>query len=344
MPFSLITNSRSFEKGHMEEPEGAMEMEFDTNTVVIQVIGVGGGGNNTVNRMIEHGVQGVEFIAINTDMQAIKLSKAETKMQIGATLTKGLGAGANPEIGKKAVEESKDMLKKKMKGADMVIVTAGMGGGTGTGAAPAIAEIARELGILTIGVVTYPFTFEGRNRAAQAEVGIASMKKVVDTLIVIPNDRLLDMINKNTPMVEAFREADHVLRQTIQGISDVITVPGLINVDFADVKTIMSNKGSALIGIGRATGENRAAEAAQKAISSPLFGNGTSINEAQGVLMKLTGGRNVSLNEVQEAANIIASVGDNESNIIIGSVINENLQDEIIITVIATGFNDGKGR
>jgi cell division protein FtsZ len=319
-----------------------MEMEFDTNTVVIQVIGVGGGGNNTVNRMIEHGTQGVEFIAVNTDMQAIQLSQAETKMQIGATLTKGLGAGADPEIGKKAAEESKKMLQRKMKGADMVIVTAGMGGGTGTGAAPVIAKIARELSILTIGVITYPFTFEGRKRAGQAEVGIASMKKAVDTLIVIPNDRLLEMIDKNTPMLEAFHEADHVLRQTIQGISDVITIPGLINVDFADVKTIMSNKGSALVGIGSATGKNRATEAAKKAISSPLLGTGTSIDEAQGVLMKLTGGTNLSLYEVQEAANIIASVGSNESNMIFGSVINENLQDEIIITVIATGFNDWK--
>lgn len=317
-----------------------MEMEFDTNTVAIQVIGVGGGGNNTVNRMIEHGTQGVEFIAVNTDMQAINLSQAETAMQIGAILTKGLGAGANPDIGKKAVEESKEALQRKMEGADMVIVTAGMGGGTGTGAAPAIAELARELGILTIGVVTYPFTFEGRKRAVQAEVGVASMKKAVDTLIVIPNDRLLGMINKHTPMLEAFHEADHVLRQTIQGISDIITVPGLVNVDFADVKTIMSNKGSALIGIGSAKGENRAVEAAKKAISSPLLGNETSIYEAQGVLMKLSGGTNVSLFEVQEAANIIASLGDNKSDIIIGSVIDETLQDEIVITVIATGIND----
>lgn len=319
-----------------------MEMEFDTSLVTIKVIGVGGGGNNTVNRMIEHGTQGVEFIAVNTDMQAIKLSQAETKIQIGTTLTKGLGAGANPKIGEKAVDESNETLRTKMKGADMVIVTAGMGGGTGTGAAPAIAEIAHELGILTVGIVTYPFTFEGRQRTTRAEIGIDSLKKAVDTLIVIPNDRLLGMIDKNTPMLEAFREADHVLRQTIQGISDIITVPGLINVDFADVKTIMSNKGSALIGIGSATGENRAAEAAKKAISSPLFGAETFINEAQGVLMKITGGTNLSLYEVQEAANIIASDGGNETNMIIGSVINENLRDEIIITVIATGFNDWK--
>lgn len=313
-------------------------MEFDTSTVVIQVIGVGGGGNNTVNRMIEHGTKGVEFIAVNTDVQAIKLSQAETKIQIGTTLTKGLGAGANPKIGKMAAEESHETLRRKIKGADMVIVTAGMGGGTGTGAAPVIAEIARELGILTVGIVTYPFTFEGRQRTTQAEVGIASMKEAVDTLIVIPNDRLLGMIDKSTPMLEAFHVADHVLRQTIEGISDIITVPGLINVDFADVKTIMSSKGSALIGIGSATGENRAAEAAKKVISSPLFGAETPISEAQGVLMKLTGGTNLSLYDVQEAANIIASVGGDKSNMIIGAVIDESLQDEIIITVIATGF------
>ncbi len=317
-----------------------MKMEFGTNPVVIQVIGVGGGGNNTVNRMIEHETKGVEFIAVNTDVQAINLSNAETKMQIGTLLTKGLGAGANPVIGKKAVEESKESLRKKIKKADMVIVTAGMGGGTGTGAAPAIAEIARELGILTIGVVTSPFTFEGRQRKTRAKEGIASLKKAVDTLIVIPNDRLLETIDKNAPILEVFREADNVLHQTIQGISDVITGSGLINVDFADVKTIMSNKGSALIGIGCATGQNRAAVAARKAISSPLLGTGTNLINAQGVLMKLTGGTNLSLYEVQEAATIIASVGGDESNMIFGSVINENLHDEIIITVIATGFSD----
>ncbi|GIN69558.1 cell division protein FtsZ [Bacillus sp. J14TS2] len=317
-------------------------MKFDTNTVVIKVIGVGGGGNNTVNRMIEYGVQGVEFIAVNTDAQAIRLSQAESKMQIGTTLTKGLGAGANPEIGKKAVKESKEKLQRIIKGADMIIVTAGMGGGTGTGAAPAIAEIAREFGILTIGVVTYPFTFEGRKRAIQAEVGIATMKKAVDSLIVIPNDRLLEIIHKNTPMIEAFREADHVLRQSIQGITDLITVPGLINVDFADIKTIMSNKGSALIGLGSATGKDRAIEATKKAISSPLLG--TSLDGARGLLMKLTGGTNLSLYEIQEAANIITSKTNNELNMIFGSSINEDLQDEVIITVIATGFNDPKDR
>ncbi|MED1441656.1 cell division protein FtsZ [Aeribacillus composti] len=316
-------------------------LEFDTNIdgfATIKVIGVGGGGNNAVNRMIEHGVQGVEFIAVNTDAQALNLSKAETKMQIGAKLTRGLGAGANPEVGKKAAEENKEQIEEAVKGADMVFVTAGMGGGTGTGAAPVIAQIAKDLGALTVGVVTRPFTFEGRKRAMQAAGGIAAMKEAVDTLIVIPNDRLLEIVDKNTPMLEAFREADNVLRQGVQGISDLIAVPGLINLDFADVKTIMSNKGSALMGIGVATGENRAAEAAKKAISSPLLE--TSIDGAQGVLMNITGGTNLSLYEVQEAADIVASASDQDVNMIFGSVINEDLKDEIIVTVIATGFRE----
>ncbi|MFC4183100.1 cell division protein FtsZ [Saccharococcus thermophilus] len=316
-------------------------LEFDTTIdqmATIKVIGVGGGGNNAVNRMIEHGVQGVEFIAVNTDAQALNLSKAPTKLQIGAKLTRGLGAGANPEVGKKAAEESKEQIEEALKGADMVFVTAGMGGGTGTGAAPVIAQIARELGALTVGVVTRPFTFEGRKRATQAASGIAAMKEAVDTLIVIPNDRLLEIVDKNTPMLEAFREADNVLRQGVQGISDLIAVPGLINLDFADVKTIMSKKGSALMGIGIASGENRAAEAAKKAISSPLLE--TSIDGAQGVLMNITGGTNLSLYEVQEAADIVASAADQDVNMIFGSVINENLKDEIIVTVIATGFNE----
>ncbi|HZG61177.1 MAG TPA: cell division protein FtsZ [Anoxybacillus sp.] len=316
-------------------------LEFDTTVdqmATIKVIGVGGGGNNAVNRMIEHGVQGVEFIAVNTDAQALNLSKAPTKLQIGAKLTRGLGAGANPEVGKKAAEESKEQIEEVLKGADMVFVTAGMGGGTGTGAAPVIAQIARDLGALTVGVVTRPFTFEGRKRATQAAGGIAAMKEAVDTLIVIPNDRLLEIVDKNTPMLEAFREADNVLRQGVQGISDLIAVPGLINLDFADVKTIMSNKGSALMGIGIASGENRAAEAAKKAISSPLLE--TSIDGAQGVLMNITGGTNLSLYEVQEAADIVASASDPEVNMIFGSVINENLKDEIVVTVIATGFRE----
>ncbi|WP_141431277.1 cell division protein FtsZ [Bacillus sp. 03113] len=316
-------------------------LEFDTNLdtlATIKVIGVGGGGNNAVNRMIEHGVQGVDFIAVNTDAQALNLSKAEIKMQIGAKLTRGLGAGANPEVGKKAAEESKEQIEEALKGADMVFVTAGMGGGTGTGAAPVIAQIARDLGALTVGVITRPFTFEGRKRATQAAGGIASMKEAVDTLIVIPNDRLLEIVDKSTPMLEAFREADNVLRQGVQGISDLIATPGLINLDFADVKTIMSNKGSALMGIGVAAGENRAAEAAKKAVSSPLLE--TSIDGAQGVLMNITGGSNLSLYEVQEAADIVASASDHDVNMIFGSVINESLNDEIIVTVIATGFKE----
>lgn len=316
-------------------------LEFDTNVdelAVIKVIGVGGGGNNAVNRMIEHGVQGVDFIAVNTDSQALNLSKAEVRLQIGAKLTRGLGAGANPEVGKKAAEESREQLEEVLRGADMVFVTAGMGGGTGTGAAPVIAQIARELGALTVGVVTRPFTFEGRKRQTQAIGGIGGMKEAVDTLIVIPNDKLLQIVDKSTPMLEAFREADNVLRQGVQGISDLIATPGLINLDFADVKTIMSNKGSALMGIGIATGENRASEAAKKAISSPLLES--SIDGAKGVLMNITGGSNLSLFEVQEAADIVASASDEEVNMIFGSVINENLKDEIIVTVIATGFSE----
>lgn len=304
----------------------------------IKVIGVGGGGNNAVNRMVEGGIQGVEFIAVNTDLQSLKLSKAEIKLQIGATLTRGLGAGANPEVGRKAVEESKAELQEVLKGADMIFVTAGMGGGTGTGAAPAIAQIAKELGALTIGVVTRPFGFEGRKRSANAQSGIDFMRKAVDTLIIIPNDRLLQIVDKKTPMIQAFREADNVLRQGVQGISDLIAVPGLINLDFADVKTIMSNQGTALMGIGVAKGIDRAVEAAKKAISSPLLE--TSIDGAKGVLMNITGGSNLSLYEVQEAANIVAMASDQELNMIFGSIINENLKDEIMITVIATGFVD----
>jgi cell division protein FtsZ len=304
----------------------------------IKVIGVGGGGNNAVNRMIEDGVEGVEFIAVNTDAQALHQSKAEITMQIGASLTRGLGAGANPEIGRKAVEESKRQIQEVLQGADMVFVTAGMGGGTGTGAAPAIAEIAQKLGALTIGVVTRPFKFEGKKRATNAESGIDALRKAVDTLIIIPNDRLLEIVNRNTPMLEAFREADNVLRQGVQGISDLIAVPGLINLDFADVKTVMTNKGTALMGIGIAKGTDRAVEAAQKAINSPLLE--TSINGARGVLMNITGSSNLSLYEVQEAANIVASAAHEDLNMIFGSIINENLKDEIVVTVIATGFDE----
>ncbi|GEL07304.1 cell division protein FtsZ [Salisediminibacterium halotolerans] len=316
-------------------------LEFETDMdqlATIKVIGVGGGGSNAVNRMIENGLQGVDFIAVNTDAQALNLSKADSKLQLGGKLTRGLGAGANPEIGKKAAEESRDNLEELLRGADMVFITAGMGGGTGTGAAPVIAEIAREVGALTVGVVTRPFTFEGRKRMTHASTGTEMLKEKVDTLIVIPNDRLLEIVDKNTPMLEAFREADNVLRQGVQGISDLIAVPGLINLDFADVKTIMSEKGSALMGIGVATGESRAGEAAKKAISSPLLE--TSVDGAQGVLMNITGGTNLSLFEVHEAAEIVSTASDTEVNMIFGSVINENLKDEIVVTVIATGFDE----
>jgi cell division protein FtsZ len=318
-------------------------LEFDTNMeelATIKVVGVGGGGNNAVNRMIEHGVEGVEFIAVNTDAQALNLSKAEVKVQIGTKLTRGLGAGANPEVGKKAAEESREQLEEVLQGADMVFVTCGMGGGTGTGAAPVIAQVSKDLGTLTVGVVTRPFSFEGKRRSTQAIGGIDSLKEAVDTLIVIPNDRLLEIVDKNTPMLEAFREADNVLRQGVQGISDLIAKPGLINVDFADVKTIMYDKGSALMGIGIATGETRATEAAKKAISSPLLE--TSIDGAHGILMNITGGTNLSLYEVQEAADLVTSAADSEVNVIFGSVINENLNDEIVVTVIATGFDEAK--
>ena len=303
----------------------------------IKVIGIGGGGNNAINRMIDAGLKGVEFIAINTDAQALYLSKAEKKIQIGEKLTKGLGAGANPEIGKKAAEESADEIKKALQGADMVFVTAGMGGGTGTGGAPVVAQLAKEAGALTVGVVTKPFQFEGRKRGAQAEKGIAELKSKVDSLITIPNDRLLQVIDKHTSINEAFRIADDILRQGVQGISDLIAVPGLINCDFADVKTIMMETGSALMGIGIARGENRAAEAARAAISSPLLE--TSIEGAKGVLFNITGDSNLTLFEVNEAAEIIAQAADPEANIIFGAVVDDNLQDEVRVTVIATGFD-----
>lgn len=304
----------------------------------LKVIGVGGGGNNAVNRMIDDGIQNVEFIAINTDGQALNLSKAESKIQIGEKLTRGLGAGANPDIGKKAAEESREQIEDAIQGADMVFVTAGMGGGTGTGAAPVVAKIAKEMGALTVGVVTRPFSFEGRKRQTQAAAGVDAMKAAVDTLIVIPNDRLLDIVDKSTPMMEAFKEADNVLRQGVQGISDLIAVSGEVNLDFADIKTIMTNQGSALMGIGVSSGENRAIEAAKKAISSPLLE--TSIVGAQGVLMNITGGESLSLFEAQEAADIVQDAADEDVNMIFGTVINPELEDEIVVTVIATGFNE----
>jgi cell division protein FtsZ len=314
-----------------------LEFDYEMEPLAkIKVIGVGGGGSNAVNRMIENGVKGVDFITVNTDAQALQLAKSELKLQIGDKLTRGLGAGANPEIGKKAAEESREFILNALKGSDMVFVTAGMGGGTGTGAAPVIAELAKESGALTVGVVTRPFTFEGRKRSLQAEQGIEALKEKVDTLIVIPNDRLLEIVDKKTPMTEAFRIADNVLLQAVQGISDLIAVPGLINLDFADVKTIMTERGSALMGIGTASGENRAAEAARKAIQSPLLE--TSIDGARGVIMNITGGSNLSLYEVNEAAEIVISACDPEVNMIFGAIIDESLNEEIKVTVIATGF------
>ena len=307
------------------------------NLAKIKVVGVGGGGNNAVNRMITSGLQGVEFIAINCDAQALLLSKAQNRIQIGEKLTKGLGAGANPEIGQKAAEESREILTEQLRGADMVFVTAGMGGGTGTGAAPIVAECAREAGALTVGVVTKPFSFEGKRRMNQAEAGIVNLKDRVDTLITIPNDRLLQVIDRRTSMLDAFRIADDVLRQGVQGISDLISVPGLINADFADVKTIMSNAGSALMGIGTAKGENGAVAAAEAAIKSPLLE--ASIEGARGVLFNITGGKDLSLFDVTEASNIITEAVDPDANIIFGAVIDEKLDDEIRVTVIATGFN-----
>ena len=317
-------------------------IEFDIDVeqfAQIKVVGVGGGGNNAVNRMISAGLRGVEFIAINTDKQALFLSKANTKIQIGDKLTKGLGAGANPDIGEKAAEESRDEIAQAIKGADLIFVTAGMGGGTGTGAAPVVAQIAKELGILTVAVVTKPFMFESRKRMQHAERGIENLKGAVDSLVTIPNDRLLQVAEKKTTMIDAFRMADDILRQGVQGISDLIAVPGLVNLDFADVKTIMQNTGLAHMGIGRASGENRAEEAAKQAIHSPLLE--TSIEGARGVLINITGGADLGLFEVNAAAEMVQKSADPDANIIFGAVIDENMKDEMLITVIATGFDKG---
>ena len=305
---------------------------------VIKVVGVGGGGINAVNRMVDAGLRGVEFIAANTDAQALQMCDADIKLNIGHELTKGLGAGADPDVGQGAASESRDDIKEALKGADMVFVTAGEGGGTGTGAAPIIAEIAKnEIGALTVGVVTRPFEFEGAQRAAQAEDGIAKLREQVDTLIVIPNDKLLSIVERRTSIIDAFREADNVLRQGVQGITDLITIPGLINLDFADVRTVMQDAGTALIGIGDAAGESRATEAAKTAISSPLLEE--SVEGAAGILLNITGGRDLGLFEVNEAAEIIASAADSNANIIFGAVIDESLADEVRVTVIATGFH-----
>lgn len=319
--------------------------DFDVDTeefAKIKVIGVGGGGNNAVNRMIECGVRGIDFIAVNTDRQALNASRAEIKLQIGEKLTKGLGAGSNPEIGMKAAEENRNEISEILKGADMVFITAGMGGGTGTGAAPVIAEAAKEQGILTVGVVTKPFTFEGRKRQIHAEKGIEELKEKVDTLVTIPNDRLLQVAEKKTTMVEAFLMADEVLKQGIQGISDLIAVPSLINLDFADVKTIMHNRGIAHMGIGIATGENRAVDAAKLAIKSPLLE--TSIDGAKAVLLNITGGEDLGLFEINESADLIRQAVDEDAIIIFGAGVDESLKDEIKITVIATGFDEERNR
>jgi cell division protein FtsZ len=313
-------------------------MESGSYLAVIKVVGIGGGGTNAVNRMVDAGLRGVEFIAANTDAQALAMCDADIKLNIGHELTKGLGAGADPEIGQGAAAESRDEIKEALKGADMVFVTAGEGGGTGTGAAPIIAEIAKnEIGALTVGVVTRPFEFEGAQRAHQAEDGIDHLREEVDTLIVIPNEKLLTVVERRTALIDAFRQADEVLRQGVQGITDLITVPGLINLDFADVRTIMHEAGTALIGLGNATGDSRAVEAAKAAISSPLLEE--SVEGAAGILLNITGGRDLGLFEVNEAAEIISSAADANANVIFGAVIDDALNDEVRVTVIATGFH-----
>ena len=303
----------------------------------IKVIGVGGGGNNAVNRMVESELKGVQFLSVNTESQVLELSKADVTIQIGEKVTKGLGAGANPQIGEAAAQESREDIIKALEGADMVFVTAGMGGGTGTGAAPVVAECAKEVGALTVGVVTKPFAFEGKRRRAAAEKGIEFLTQKVDTIIVIPNDKLLQVVDKKCSLSDAFGKADDVLRQGIKGISDLIQIPGLINLDFADVKTIMTEQGEALMGIGLATGENRAADAAKMAINSPLLE--TSIDGAKGILLNISGSANLSLFEINEAAEIISDAADPDANIIFGSVIDESLGDSVQVTVVATGFN-----
>ncbi len=317
-------------------------IEFDNDALKnnrveqIKVIGVGGGGNNAVNRMIDYGVKNVDFIAVNTDKRALFMSQAPVKIQIGEKLTKGLGAGADPEVGQKAAEESREEVAQAIAGSDMVFVTAGMGGGTGTGAAPMVASIAREMGILTVGIVTKPFAFEGRQRMARAEEGILELKNAVDALVTIPNDRLLQISNQHTTLVDAFKMADDVLRQGVQGISDLISGPGYINLDFADVVKIMKNTGIAHMGVGRASGEKRAEEAVRAAIQSPLLE--TSIDGARGVLINITGGSDLGLFEINSAAELVTEAADPNANIIFGAALDESLQDEIIITVIATGF------
>jgi cell division protein FtsZ len=319
-----------------------LEFVSQGNAAVIKVVGVGGGGNNAVDRMIEDNLDGVEFVAVNTDLQDLTRSKAATKIQIGEKLTKGLGAGGNPEIGEKSLEETKDEVQKSLTGSDMVFITAGMGGGTGTGAAPKIAEISKSMGILTVAVVTKPFSFEGKRRMANAEKGLAELKKNVDTLVVIPNQKLLGIIDKKTSLIDSFRKADEVLRQGVQGIADLISKPGQINLDFADVKTIMENKGIAHMGIGHGSGEDKAEVAVKAAIQSPLLE--TKINGAKYVLINFAGDENLGLLEADEAANIIKDAIDPDAEIIFGTTIDDNLKDEVVVTVIATGFDDEEAK
>ncbi len=317
-----------------------MDFTFDSDdnkNAVIKVIGVGGAGGNAVNRMIDDGVQGVSFIAANTDVQALNSNKAEDKIQLGPKLTRGLGAGSHPEVGQKAAEESEQTIEDALKGADMIFITAGMGGGTGTGAAPVVAKIARETGALTVGVVTRPFSFEGPKRSKNAAEGITQLKQYVDTLVIIANNRLLEMVDKKTPMMDAFKEADNVLKQGVQGISDLITSTDYVNLDFADVKTVMENQGAALMGIGRASGENRTVEATKLAISSPLLE--VSIDGAKQVLLNITGGPDLTLFEAQDASEIVSKAAGDDVNIIFGTSINPNLGDEVVVTVIATGID-----
>jgi cell division protein FtsZ len=319
-----------------------MKAQSGNYLAVIKVVGIGGGGTNAVTRMVEAGLSGVEFIAVNTDAQALLMAEADVKIQIGSQETRGLGAGADPSVGLSAATESSDELKEALKGADMVFVTAGEGGGTGTGGAPVVAELAKSVGALTVGVVTRPFTFEGRKRGEQAERGLENLRERVDTLIVIENDRLLQVVEKRTSIIDAFRMADDVLRQGVQGITDLITVPGLVNLDFADVRTIMTDAGSALMGIGAASGENRAAEAARAAVSSPLLE--ASIEGATGILLNITGGADIGLFEVNEAAEVVTSAADANANVIFGAVIDDAKGDEITVTVIATGFGGDRRR
>jgi cell division protein FtsZ len=313
-----------------------MSSQGSSYLAVIKVVGIGGGGSNAVSRMVEAGVSGVEFVAVNTDAQALLMAEADVKIHIGSQATRGLGAGADPKVGQAAAQESRDELKEALKGADMVFVTAGEGGGTGTGGAPVVAEIGRELGALTVGVVTRPFGFEGRMRAVQAEDGVQTLRENVDTLIVIENDRLLQIVERTTPVTEAFRMVDDILRQGVQGITDLITVPGLINLDFADIRTIMRDAGSAMMGIGVAQGENRAMEAARAAISSPLLE--TSLDGATGILLNITGGSDVGLAEADEAAQVVTASADPNANVIFGAVIDDAMGDHIRVTAIATGF------